>query len=216
MDLKKELKASLEKLCIYPMVFLTLQVSSVTFAIAIVGIAGAIRKLKRKMQDRMVPYMAVLAAFVFAAQMFNFPVAGGTSGHLIGAMLVAVLLGPASGIIIISSVLIIQCFVFQDGGIISLGANITNMAVVGLFSGYLVYKLLKKINERLAIFVGAWLSVVMAAFACSLELSLAGIVSAKMVFPVMLGVHALIGIGEGIITVIVVEFVRRSKKWEMV
>jgi len=191
--------------------FLSFPVTIATAATAVSGISLAIKKLKKKMADRLIPQMAVLAAFIFAAQMFNFPIGGGTSGHLLGALIAAVLLGPFAASIILTCVLIIQCLIFQDGGLLALGANITNMALIGVYSGYFVYIALRKTNDKIAIFVASWASVVSASFACASELFLSGTAPANVLFPAMIGIHAIIGMGEGIISIIVVEFVRRSE-----
>jgi len=192
-----------------------------TAAVTYVGSAGAItlsvRKLKKTLREREVPLMGVMAAFIFAAQMINFKVAGGTSGHLLGAALAAILLGPWAGTLIITAVLIVQAFLFQDGGILALGANIFNMAVVGVWTGYGLYVLLRKLipSERsvyIAAFVGAWSSVVVAAIVASLELAFSGMSPLGVVLPAMSLVHMFIGVGEGLITTAVLGFVAATRK----
>ena len=156
----------------------------------------------------MVPLMGVMAAFIFAAQMLNFPVLGGTSGHLLGGVLAAVTLGPYAGAIVLSLVLFVQCLIFQDGGLSALGANIFNMAIVGTILSYYLYILLRKIIPRLvAIFLTSWLSVVIASFFCALELALSGTSPFKVALTAMLFVHFFIGIGEAMITVLVLSFI---------
>jgi cobalt/nickel transport system permease protein len=159
--------------------------------------------------------MGVMAAFIFAAQMLNFPVVGGTSGHLLGGVLAAVLLGPWAGAIVIAVVLVVQCLIFQDGGLTALGANILNMSFVGTMGGWAVFVLLKlalgKKGVLAAVAVAAWISVIMASAACALELALSGTVAAAVVFPAMLGIHALIGIGEAVITTLAVSFVLKTR-----
>jgi cobalt/nickel transport system permease protein len=161
--------------------------------------------------------MGMLAAFIFAAQMLNFPVAGGTSGHLIGATLCAILIGPWAGVIIMASVLTAQCLIFQDGGLAALGANIFNMGVVAVFSAFLIYKLSIRIlgEERRGKLIGAaiaaWASVMLASLAASIELAVSGASPFNVVMPAMLGIHTLIGIGEGLITVLVVSAVLASR-----
>jgi len=149
--------------------------------------------------------MASAGAFIFAAQMFNFPVAHGTSGHLLGGVLAAVLLGPLAGMLVISIILIAQSLFFADGGLIALGANIFNMGIVGAIGGYYLYQFLKKYIKKIlpAAFVAAWVSVVIASAVASLELAISGTISLGTVLPAMTKIHALIGIGEGIITVLV-------------
>jgi cobalt/nickel transport system permease protein len=170
-----------------------------------------IKRVSSVLKERMVPLMGVMAAFVFAAQMLNFPVAGGTSGHLIGGVLSAVLLGPFAGSIVISIVLVVQCLFFQDGGLTVLGANLFNMAFIGAFCGYYIYRFVTDSVFRGKITPGvvcaSWLSVVLASAFCAAELAFSGTSPFKVVFPAMIGIHALIGVGEAVITALVVGFV---------
>lgn len=179
-----------------------------TWVISIGAVGLSIKKVMGRLKDRTVPLMGVAGAFIFAGQMLNFPIAGGTSGHLLGGVLAAVLLGPFAGSVIISVVLIVQCLIFQDGGITTLGANILNMAIIGAMGGYLVYNLLKrKIGLIISVAIASWLSVVLASFACAIELAISGTSPLKIVLPAMVGVHMLIGIGEAIITCLVIGFI---------
>lgn len=161
--------------------------------------------------------MGVMAAFIFAAQMLNFPIAGGTSGHVLGAALAAILLGPWAGVLIMACVLIVQCLIFQDGGLTALGANILNMGVIGCFIGYYLYRGITSIwgeqrqGKLVGAFVGAWSSVVIAAAACALELSVSGTIPLAAALPAMAGIHALIGIGEGLVTVAVMSLVMATR-----
>lgn len=170
-------------------------------------IAIAIWKLNRNIDERAIPFMAMLAAGIFVAQMLNFPVGGGTTGHLIGAALAVILLGPYAAIVVITVILIIQCFVFGDGGITALGLNLMNMAVVAPFIAWTSTKFLSGKFDKVGIIVASWLSVVIAALACALELSLsyelsngAYGIAASIAIPAMFGYHILIGIGEAAIT----------------
>jgi len=159
----------------------------------------------------------VTAAFVFAVQMLNFPIAGGTSGHFLGAGLAAILLGPWMACLVMSVVLVTQSFVFADGGITALGANILNMGVVGaLLVGGLMLLAQRALPHKRGAFlavagVGAWLAVVAGAVACSFELAISGTVPLGTVLPAMLGVHVLIGIGEAVITVAAVSAVLSTR-----
>jgi len=193
--------------------FLSIPVSVVSYATSAIGVGASIRSLKKNMADRMIPTMGALAAFIFAAQMFNFPVAGGTSGHLMGGFLAAVLVGPMAATIIISVVLIVQCLLFQDGGLLALGANMLNMALFATWGGWAIYRSLSALSRRgfrwAAIFIAAWSSLVIASAACAIELAASGTIAARIVMPAMIGVHAIIGIGEGLITALVVSFVER-------
>ena len=192
--------------------FLTPQVFAPFWAVAVGGLAYALRKTKQILKDKAVPLMGVTAAFIFAAQMLNFPIIGGTSGHLLGGVLAAVLLGPYAGAIVISLVLIVQSLVFQDGGLTALGANIFNMAFLGAMGGYFIYRFLRKIAGLIiSVGIASWLSVVIASFACAIELVMSGTSVLKIVLPAMVGIHMLIGIGEAIITCLVINFVLRVR-----
>ncbi len=186
--------------------FLNAATVATTCAVSAGGIGGAVRIVGKKLKEKQVPLMGILAAFIFAAQMLNFPVAGGTSGHVIGAALAAILLGPWAALLIMSCVLIAQSLIFQDGGLLALGANIFNMGIVASFSAYYVYKLITWLagaNRRGTLiggFVAAWLSVFLASIFCAIELAVSGSSPFAVVLPAMAGVHALIGIGEGMIT----------------
>jgi cobalt/nickel transport system permease protein len=148
---------------------------------------------------------AAITAFIFAAQMLNFPVAHGTSGHLLGGVLAASLLGIPFGVLAMALVVIVQAVFFADGGLSVLGANIFNMALVGSSFGGLMYHLLKsripKIGAHLNLSLAAWFSILAAAGMCSLQLLFSRVAEPGAVFASMLGVHALIGIGEALITV---------------
>lgn len=167
--------------------------------------------------EEQVPLIGMTAAFIFAAQMINFPVAAGTSGHFMGAALAAILLGPLRAVLIMAVVLIIQCFVFQDGGLTALGANIFNMGIVGGFLSYGVYRALAAIlpktrKARLAAAgLAAWVSVVGASACCAVEIGLSGRAPMTTALIAMSGVHALIGIGEGLITATVLGTVAASR-----
>lgn len=150
--------------------------------------------------------MGVLAAFIFAAQAVNFPVAVGTSGHLIGAALAAILLGPWAATLVMTAVVAIQGLLFQDGGLIVMGWNIVNMGVVAAFSGYFAYAAARRLagasrsGTLAASFAAGWISVVVAAAATSIELAASGTAPLALGMAAMSSVHAVIGIGEGIIT----------------
>lgn len=177
------------------------------------AISYSAKKTRELLNERQLPALGIMSAFIFAGQMVNFPVAGGTSGHLLGAALATVLLGPWSASLIIATVLAVQSLFFQDGGITALGANILNMAVLGVGLAHLTHQALSKlkINQYVAGFVAAWLSVMVAAFAASIELAVSGTIPLGVVLTAMAGWHALIGIGEGIITAVVIAFVSKSE-----
>ena len=196
--------------------FLTANTWVPAWIISIGGIGYCIRKVGQLLKDRVIPLMGVMSAFIFAAQMLNFPVAGGTSGHLLGGVLAVVLVGPYAGAVVIAIVLIVQCLVFQDGGLTALGANIFNMSIIGSMGGYLIYNLVRKaIGNNKGIIIGAaiaaWLSVVVASCACAVELAISGTSPLKVALPAMALVHMLIGAGEAAITYLVVAFVLKVR-----
>jgi cobalt/nickel transport system permease protein len=157
--------------------------------------------------------MGMMAAFVFAAQMVNFPVGLGVSGHLLGGVLAAVMLGPWGGAVVIGAVLLVQCFLFGDGGLTALGANFLNMGLLGSVGGYAIYAPIRRAlggrrGVLVAAIVAAWFTVLLAAGACSVELSVAGQRSDFFqILSWMALVHAVIGLGEAIITGLVVRFI---------
>ncbi len=197
--------------------FLNIATVATTYAVSAGGVANAVRIANKKLGEKQVPLMGVLAAFIFVAQMLNFPVVGGTSGHFLGAALAAILLGPWVAVIIMSAVLIGQSLIFQDGGLLALGANIFNMGIVATFSGYYIYRLVQlffgdgRRGKLIGGFVAAWSSVLLASIACAVELAVSGASPWGVVLPAMAGVHALIGIGEGFISVAVVSLVLASR-----
>ena len=196
--------------------FLDAKTAAATGVLAVAGLGLALRQARMELPRRKVPLLGLSAAFVFAAQMLNFPVAGGTSGHMIGGVLAAVLLGPSAAVIAISAVLVVQCFLFADGGITALGANIFNMAIVGGGGGWLVYRLLSRMVKGLfgkvmAASFAAWLSTVMASVLCAGELAASGTVKWSVALPAMAGVHMLIGIGEGVITAMVLAAIAKVR-----
>jgi cobalt/nickel transport system permease protein len=180
-------------------------------------LAVAIRQTNRNLGEKAAPLMGVIAAFIFAAQMINFPVAGGTSGHLLGGTLAAIFLGPWAAIIAMASVVSVQALVFQDGGLAALGVNVFNMGIVTALLGYAIYKagiaaLSKTQAMRIgSAFAAAWVSVMAAATLTSVQLALSDTSALDVALPAMLGVHALIGIGEGLITAAAVAFVASAQ-----
>jgi cobalt/nickel transport system permease protein len=190
--------------------FLSTGVLAVTGGVAAGAVGYGLYKARDELDEKSVPLLALCAAFVFAAQMLNFPVAGGTSGHFLGGILVAVLLGPWLGELVIALVLLVQCLGFADGGLTALGANVFNMAVIGTILGYYIFYGIKSILPRnrtyflAATGVAAWISVMLASGAAAVELAASGTTPLNVTLPAMLGVHAIIGVGEALITVLVV------------
>jgi cobalt/nickel transport system permease protein len=198
--------------------FLSVPVSLVFWVISAAVLAIAVRRTNRTLDERSIPLMGVMAAFIFAAQMFNFQVAGGTSGHLLGGVLAAILLGPWAGTLVMACVVAVQALVFSDGGLVVMGANIFNMGIVGTLAGYGVYRGLAGVlggedRGRIpAAAIAGWLSVVMGATVMSLQLIVSGTSPAELVLPAMLGVHAVIGIGEALITAAAVGFIATTRR----
>ncbi|MEI6083132.1 MAG: energy-coupling factor ABC transporter permease [Verrucomicrobiota bacterium] len=196
--------------------FLDAKTAAATGVLAAGGVGVALRHVRRQLPRRKVPLLGLAAAFVFAVQMLNFPVAGGTSGHLIGGVLTAVLLGPSAAVVVLAAVLIVQCLLFADGGVTALGANIFNMGLVGGVAGYAIYRLVsgwsKSLRQKVVAAVfAAWCSTVLASIVCAGELALSGTVSWSVAFSAMASVHMLIGIGEGLITALVVVAIARAR-----
>jgi cobalt/nickel transport system permease protein len=197
--------------------FLSVPVAVVGWVLTILVVALALRKTRDQLGERQVPLMGVLAAAVFAGQMLNFTIPGGTSGHLLGGALVAVILGPWAAVLVMTAVVAIQALLFQDGGLLVLGFNIINMGVLTAFTGYFVYGLLKDRagSDRTSLFaggfVGAWLSVMVGAIATAVELAVSGTSPLGIALPAMAGVHALIGVGEGLLTVFALSFITATR-----
>jgi cobalt/nickel transport system permease protein len=179
------------------------------YLLALPMVAYAVSKVGRTIDEKAVPFMAILAAGIFVAQMLNFPVGGGTTGHFLGAALAVLLLGLWGGVVVITVVLMIQCLVFGDGGVTALGLNLLNMAVIAPLTAAIALKAFKGRSQYPTIFLAAWSSVFLAAMACAAELAMSFTVSGGqygIVLPAMAGWHLLIAIGEGIITFGVVAF----------
>ncbi len=161
--------------------------------------------------EKNIPLVAVLAAGIFAIQFFNFPVFVGTTGHIVGAVLVAILFrSPFAGILVLSLVLLVQ-MTYGDGGFTTIGVNILNMAVIGSITGFFIYKVLKGINEFAAIVIAGWTSVFLASIAAAFELAAAGAFPLIAGIMFMGGFHAVIGLGEGIITAFIVTALRKLR-----
>ncbi len=182
-----------------------------TGAFSVGAVGASVRQARHHLQDKQVPLAGVAAAFIFAAQMFNFPVAAGTTGHLLGGALAAVLLGPSTGVVVVTVVVVVQALVFADGGLTALGYNIANIAVVPAFAGYALFRMFRRVmpvstgGVVAATGLAAWASVVLASMAFSIEWLFGATVpvSFDTVFAAMTGIHVVTGIGEGIISALV-------------
>lgn len=198
--------------------FLSTVVSIIFWVISVIVIAIAVRKTSQSLDEKQAPLMGILAAAIFAGQMLNFSVTGGTSGHLLGAALATILLGPWASILLMTTVVAVQAVVFQDGGLLVLGTNIFNMAILGTAVAYAVYTILMKVIKKqpaglfVSGFLAAWASIFVASLACALQLALSGTSPANIAVPAMGLIHALIGVGEGLITLGALAFVNATRK----
>jgi len=194
--------------------FLNLYVSVICWVITAITISVAVSRTNKSLGEKQVPLMGVMAAFIFAAQMINFPVAGGTSGHLLGGALAAIMLGPWAGMLVMTAVIAVQALLFQDGGLLVMGANILNMGLITCVIGYGLYRSVaggSRILKLSVVGIAAWLSVMAGAFFTAFQLWLSGTSQLQVVIPAMLFVHALIGLGEAVITVAALSFVLQTR-----
>lgn len=197
--------------------FLSHGINAATFVVSAGACAYGVKRVNRNFGEREVPLMGVTAAFIFAAQMINFPVVGGTSGHFLGAVFSSVLLGPWASLIIMTIVLVVQCLGFADGGLTAIGSNIFNMGVIGALGGYgifsFIYTLLQKSRKGffIALAISSWFSIVMGASAAAVELAISGTSPLKIALPAMAGIHAIIGVGEAIITTAAISLILKTR-----
>ena len=194
--------------------FLSVVISLIFWLTAIIFIGLAISKTNQSLGEKQIPLMGVMAAFIFAAQMLNFPIAGGTSGHFLGGALAAIVLGPWAGILVMTAVIGVQGLLFQDGGLLVMGANIFNMGILTAVIGYGLYRMVihQKRGARLAVAgIGAWIATMAAALITGLQLWLSGTTRLEIVIPDLMGVHALIGIGEALITVAALTYIEQTR-----
>jgi cobalt/nickel transport system permease protein len=196
--------------------FIDARTALTSAALSLAGITLAVKKVRTSLPPRAVPLMGLTAAFVFAAQMLNFPVAAGTSGHLLGGVLAALLLGPYAAVLVMTAVLLVQCLLFADGGLLALGANLFNLAILAPLAGYWIYRLCRKVlrGDRgmlASAAFAAWCSTVVAAIACAGELAWSGTASWDAAFTAMTTVHMLVGLGEGLITALVLTALAKTR-----
>jgi cobalt/nickel transport system permease protein len=186
------------------------------WACALVAVGLAVRRVGRHVEEDQMPLIALLAAGIFVSQLLNFPVVGGTTGHLVGAALAVILLGPATSVVIFTVILIIEAFLFGDGGVLALGLNMLNMGIVASLVAWISYKALRGRNETAAVIVASWLSVFLAAILAGIELGASYILSdgtygipPLVALSAMAFYHAFIGVGEAVITVGVLAYLHR-------
>lgn len=195
--------------------FLTTPVWASLAAISLPSAGAFARKAQSSLEDSRVPLMGVMGAFVFAAQMINFPVGIGTSGHLIGGALLAATLGPAPAVVVMTAILTIQALIFQDGGLLALGANVFNMAIAGVLAGYWPYRVFAGTrSSMIGLFAGGFLSVIVSAGLCLSELALSGVRMPAEVLGISVLVFSVTGLLEGLITVAVIgTLLRMNPRW---
>ncbi|MHA1350904.1 MAG: energy-coupling factor ABC transporter permease [Promethearchaeota archaeon] len=192
----------------------------VTIAIMILGYFRMGKMFEKEDSEKMIPYIGVLAAIIFAFQFVNYPVPGGTSGHLVGGTLVAVILGPWASVIVLFLILVIQSL-FGDGGITTLGANAFNMGIIGGIVGFYLVMLFvrllnntslkKELKVTIATAIGSYIAIVLASFICGIEIGISGTIPIEIAVPAMVFWHILIGIGEAIISALIVFYIYKTK-----
>ncbi len=191
--------------------FLSLPVIISTSAVSASFLYPSIRKLDKEIRPERIPLMGLSAAFVFTAQLLSFPVFGGTSVHITGAVLISILLGPLSGLVITTSAVLLQAFLFQHGGIVTLGANIMNIAVVQAVLGYYIFRIFSNKFYIQGAFIAAFSAVFIAAAICAIELIVSGTIPFKSGMIAMLTSHLFAGIGEGFVTVLILSMIKKLK-----
>ena len=192
----------------------------VTIAIMVLGYFRMGKMFEKEDSEKMIPYIGVLAAIIFAFQFVNYPVPGGTSGHLVGGTLVAIILGPWASVIVLFLILVIQSL-FGDGGITALGANTFNMGIIGGIVGFYLVMLFvrllnntslkKELKVTIATAIGSYIAIVLASFICGIEIGISGTIPIEIVVPAMVFWHILIGIGEAIISALIVFYIYKTK-----
>ncbi len=182
-------------------------VSTGTFSAAMLGFSA--KKVSRNLTAEKVPLLGLLATFVFTAQMFSFPVFGGTSVHISGSLLAAIILGPFSGFIVTSSAVILQGLLFQHGGILTIGANILNIAFIQSFLGYYLFKIFPKRWFYFALFISVLISKTAASAACATELILSGTIPLKAGMVSMISAHIIAGVIEGAVSIFILSTIKK-------
>lgn len=200
--------------------FINAQISVLALVISAVFVYVALQGAKRQLDEKVAPLAGLAAVFIFAMQMINFPVAAGTSGHLIGGALAAILIGPWAGVLAVTVVLIVQALVFADGGLTAIGLNVLNMSVMATLMAWIIFRLLQRMFPKnligflSATAIAAYLSVPLSAIGFTIEFALGGTAAIELstVLGAMVGVHAVIGLGEAIITVLTISAVLSVRK----
>ena len=192
----------------------------VTISFMILGYFRMGKMFEKEDSEKMIPYIGVLAAVIFAFQFVNYPVPGGTSGHLVGGTLVAIILGPWASVIVLFLILVIQSL-FGDGGITALGANVFNMGIIGGIVGFYLVMLFvrllnntsmkKELKVTIATAIGSYIAIVLASLICGIEISVGGVIPIEIAVPAMVFWHLLIGLGEAIISALIIFYIYKTK-----
>jgi len=199
--------------------YLDITASISTYALSIIYGLISYSRLKGSLDTDKVSLISILSATIFAAQMLNWPIPGGTSLHFVGGALAGIILGPYLGFMVISIVLIIQCLIFHDGGITALGANILNMAIIDVLVGYTLYRIIIKLFGKrgstrfIASFIGGWLGISLAGLACGLEIGYSPLFPYGILItvPIMTVWHVILGVIEGLITALSISYIARKE-----
>ncbi len=191
--------------------FLSLPVLISTGAVSLSVLYPAVKKVEKAINSDRVPIMGLSAAFVFTAQLLSFPVFGGTSVHLTGAVLISIILGPLSGILITTSTVLMQAFLFQHGGLLTSGANVLNIAIIQSLFGYYIFKAFFVRRFVTGAFIAPFVAVIFASVICAVELIISGIIPLKTGMTAMVVSHIFAGIGEGLITLLIVRMIKKLK-----
>ncbi len=193
--------------------FFSVWLSIAGWIVTLVMVGLAIRNTRSQLGERQIPLMGIVGAAIFAGQMLNFTIPGGTSGHLLGGTLAAIILGPWASVLVMTAVIAVQGLLFQDGGLLVMGINIINMGIITSFVGYFSYRFVKNLFKDsrggmlAGAFAGAWLSLIVTSAFAAVELAVSGTSPLGIALPAMVGVHALIGVGEGLLTVFALSFI---------
>ncbi len=189
--------------------FLNAPVTLTTAGVSGLTLVYSLKKVNQSIQPEQIPLLGILASFVFMIQLFSFPIGVGTSIHLTGALLISILVGPLAGFLIMTISLFALALLFQHGGILSLGANILNMGVVGCFLGYGIYRLIP--GRRTSLIIAGLLSGLVSAVFCAVELAFSGMLELSSAFTTMLLIYGMTGLAEGIISMFILEFLKKIK-----
>ncbi len=192
----------------------------ITLSVMVLGFFKISKTFEEEDSEKLIPYIGVIAAVIFAFQFVNYPIPGGTSGHLVGGTLVAVILGPWAAVIVLFMVLLVQSL-FGDGGITAIGANSFNMGIIGGILGFYFVKIImmglnktklgKEIKVTIATAIGSYIAIVLASFIAAIEIGISGAIPMEIAIITMVYWHLLIGIGEAVISALIIYYIYKTK-----